>query len=172
MSHRAIVITCSDRAVNDPAEDRAGPILRDALTALGFDVSPAVCVRNERAAIRSAVLDAVRDGCRVIVTAGGTGVGPRDVTTEATRDLVAFELPGLMEEVRRRGAASEPRALVSRGIAGVIGEPGATAPRAVFVAAPGSRGGARDTVDVVGPQLGYLVRQLDGAGHDERARRA
>ncbi|MDO5068308.1 MAG: MogA/MoaB family molybdenum cofactor biosynthesis protein [Propionibacteriaceae bacterium] len=159
---RAAVITCSDRAARDIYEDRSGPILRDALTALGFEVTTPVIVPDDPALIRDAVLAAHQDGARIILTTGGTGISPTDVTVEAVRDLITHDIPGLMEEVRRIGAQKEPRALLSRGIAGVLeGDP-----RAVVVNAPGSRGGARDTISVIGPLLTHIVEQLDGADHD------
>lgn len=164
MVYLASVITCSDRAFTDVYEDRSGPVLRDALRELGFEVADAVIVPDEVEQIRAAVRSALADGARVVMTTGGTGVGPRDITVEASEALVAYQLPGLMEEVRRHGATKEPRALLSRGIAGVV-VPG-VAPRALLVNAPGSRGGARDTIAVVGPLLHHLIGQLDGKDHD------
>ncbi len=164
MPYRASVITCSDRAFAAVYEDRSGPILRDALADAGFQVSDPVIVPDDIKEIRRAVRDAIAGGARVVVTTGGTGVGPRDVTVEATAALVDYELSGLMEEVRRHGATKEPRALLSRGIAGVvIPDHG---PRALLVNAPGSRGGARDTIAVVGPLLTHIIEQLDGKDHD------
>lgn len=159
---RATVITCSDRAASDVYEDRSGPILRSALTDLGFEVAEAVIVPDSAELIRDAVLTAQRDGARIIFTTGGTGISPTDVTVETVRGLVTYEIPGLMEEVRRVGAQKEPRALLSRGIAGVLDGDS----RAVVINAPGSRGGARDTIAVTGPLLKHLVEQLDGADHD------
>lgn len=163
MSTLAAIITCSDRAADGTYEDRSGPIVRDALAEVGFDVRDTVVVPDHPDHIRRAITDAVADGARVVVTTGGTGVSPTDVTVEVTRGLIAYEIPGLMEEVRRVGARSQPRALLSRGVAGVLALPGQQ--RAIIVNAPGSTGGARDTVAVVGPLLGHLVEQLDGADH-------
>lgn len=163
MSHLASVITCSDRAAGNIYEDRSGPILREALAEAGFEVNEPVIVPDHEARIKAAILDALTAGARVIVTTGGSGISPTDVTVEVTRDLIAYEVPGLMEEVRRVGAVKEPRALLSRGIAGVLTLP--NQPRALLLNAPGSRGGARDTIAVVGPLLGHIVEQLDGADH-------
>lgn len=158
----ATVITCSDRAAEDVYEDRSGPVLRTALADLGFAVADPVIVPDTPSLIRDAILTAQRDGARIIFTTGGTGISPTDVTVETVRELIAYEIPGPMEEVRRVGAQKEPRALLSRGIAGVLeGDP-----RAVIINAPGSRGGARDTIAVVGPLLEHMVDQLDGADHD------
>ncbi|MFD0866452.1 molybdenum cofactor biosynthesis protein B [Tessaracoccus lubricantis] len=167
MSHPAAVITCSDRASADIYEDRSGPIAVAALQELGFDVSGPVIVPDDPEQIRLAIASAVDGGARIVVTTGGTGVNPADVTVEVTRDVIAYEVPGLMEEVRRRGAEKQPLALLSRGVAGVLALPDAK--RALIINAPGSRGGVRDTLTVVGPLLHHVVDQLDGADHDMSA---
>ena len=163
MSYRVAVITCSDRAFAEVYEDRSGPVLRDGLAEAGFEVAPAVIVPDKADQILQAVTAAIAEGARIVMTTGGTGVGPRDVTVEATASIVSYELPGLMEEVRRRGAENTPLALLSRGVAGVVAMPGS--PRALLINAPGSRGGARDTLAVVGPLLTHIVEQLDSADH-------
>ncbi|MBB1483877.1 MogA/MoaB family molybdenum cofactor biosynthesis protein [Tessaracoccus sp. MC1865] len=167
MSHPAAVITCSDRAFADVYEDRSGPVAVLALREAGFDTPDPVIVPDDPEQIRLAVASAVDAGARVVVTSGGTGVSPTDITVEITRDLIAYEVPGLMEEVRRRGAERQPLALLSRGVAGVLALPDAK--RALIINAPGSRGGVRDTMAVVGPLLGHIVDQLDGADHDMSA---
>lgn len=162
MAYSASVITCSDRAAADVYEDRSGPVLRDGLTELGFQVAEAVIVPDEVTAIGAAITDAIAAGARVVVTTGGTGIAPRDVTVEATRPLLSAELPGLMEEVRRRGAQNTPHALLSRGLAGIVRTEDSSA---VVVNAPGSRGGARDTLAAIGGLLAHVVEQLDGKDH-------
>lgn len=159
---RASVITCSDRAYHNVYEDRSGPVLRDALAALGFDVADAVIVPDDVDHIEAAVADAVLAGARVVMTTGGTGIAPRDVTVEATRRLLDYEVPGIMEETRRAGLTVTDKSLLSRGLAGVVTLDGN---RAFVLNAPGSRGGARDTMKVVGPLLVHIVDQLDGADH-------
>ena len=163
MGYLAAVITCSDRAAADIYEDRSGPVLRDGLAALGFEVEPARIVPDDAAVIAAAIAEAVAAGARVVLTTGGTGISPRDVTVEASRPLLTYELPGIAEAVRAAGAATTPLACLSRGVAGVIREPG----RSAFVFnAPGSRGGARDALAVLEPLLVHIVEQLDGADHD------
>lgn len=164
MKHHAVVVTCSDRAASEVYEDRSGSILREALRDLGFMVADAVIVPDEKTAIQDAIRTALSAGARVIITTGGTGVGPRDITVEATKDFLSYEIPGLMEEIRRYSVDKEPRALLSRGLAGVI-RPDGAAPT-LLVNAPGSRGGARDTIAVIGPLLHHIVDQLDGKGHE------
>ena len=157
---RARVITVSDEIASGQDENRAGPI---AVAELELQGVPAdlVVVADQVDAIRAAVIAAVQDGVRVVITSGGTGIGPADVTSDAVAPLLSYQLPGVGEEIRRRGAEHVASALVSREIAGVIlGDP------ATFVlTAPGSRGGVRDAIGVVGPLLEYIVAQLDGAGH-------
>lgn len=161
MPYVAAVITCSDRAHSGEYEDRSGPIIAEGLVQAGFVVGDHTVVPDDRAAIAVAIRDAVAGGARVVVTTGGTGVAPRDVTVEATREVIAYELPGVADAIRRAGAT--PMAMLSRGIAGVIDE--ATGVRAVVVNAPGSTGGARDTVATLAPVLEHLIGQLDGATH-------
>ena len=163
MTSTAAVITCSDRAAAGDYEDRSGPAIKDALAEHGFEAPDPVVVADHAEQIKRAILDALSAGARVIITTGGTGVSPTDITPEVTRDLIAYELPGLMEEVRRIGAGKVPTALLSRGLAGVLELP--NQPRAVIVNAPGSTGGAKDTMTVLGPLLSHLVEQLDGADH-------
>lgn len=163
MSYRAVVITCSDRAAADVYEDRSGPILRDGLAALGLEVGDPVILPDDADLIASAIRKAVDAGARIVLTTGGTGVGPRDVTVEATAPLLAYEVPGVAEAVRAAGLAKTPLSCLSRGLAGVI-DTGDT--RAFVFNAPGSRGGARDALSVLGPILTHIVDQLDGADHD------
>lgn len=163
MGYLATVITCSDRAAADIYEDRSGPVLRDGLAALGFSVTEPVILPDDQAEIAAAIVAAVAGGSRIVLTTGGTGVGPRDLTVEATGPLLAFELPGIAEAVRAAGAAKTPLSVLSRGLAGVIDRGG---PRAFVFNAPGSRGGARDALAVLSPLLTHIVEQLDGADHD------
>ena len=158
----AAVITCSDRAATGVYSDRSGPLLRDALAELGFETHDPRVVPDNLVMIRAAIREAVASGSRVVLTTGGTGVGPRDVTVEATLDLLSCELPGIMEAVRRIGAEKNPHALLSRGLAGVVECAGV---RAIIINTPGSEAGASETIEVAGPLLQHLVEQLDGASH-------
>lgn len=161
MSLRAAVITVSDEVAGGLDADRGGPVAAGLLGELGCAVTAAV-VGDDPVAISAAVREAIADGVRVVLACGGTGIGPRDHTPQAVRGLLAFEVPGIAEEIRRRGLDHTPQALVSREVAGVIT---GDHPPALVLAIPGSRGGVRDALAVVGPQLGYIIDQLDGAGH-------
>jgi molybdenum cofactor synthesis domain-containing protein len=159
---RARVITVSDEVAAGRDGDRGGLLAVDLLTQLGAQPTRVV-VPDDRARITAAVMEAVRDGCRFVMTCGGTGIGPTDCTSDVVSGLLTYQVPGVAEEIRRRGLAHSAPALVSREVAGVIRRDDSRP--ALVLCAPGSRGGVRDALDVVGPLLGYIVDQLDGAGH-------
>ena len=158
------VISCSDAALEDVSEDRAGTVLREGLASLGFQVTDPQIVPCDSSMITSALVDAFHAGSRVVITAGASGLLPQDAAVEATLPLVEFEIPGVMEEIRRKGAEKTPLSLLSRGVAGVVELPGLA--RSLVINAPGSRGGARDTLAVLTPILGRIVASLDGVDHD------
>ena len=156
----ATVITVSDEVASGLDANRAGPVAVAELAGHGVTATLLV-VGDDVGAIRDAVRAAISAGSRIVLTCGGTGIGPDDVTPEAVTPLLSYLLPGISEEIRRRGAGHVASALVSREVAGVLlGEP------STFVlAGPGSRGGVRDAVAVIGPLLEHIIAQLDGAGH-------
>lgn len=159
MKHQAAVVTCSDRAFRGEYADRSGPIIQAALRDAGFAVGDVVLVPDDVEAIQRAIGSFVQAGVRLVVTTGGTGVAPRDVTVEATKAILDFEIPGIAEEIRRVGLAATPYASLSRGLAGVVVR---DENRALVVNAPGSTGGAKDTVRVLEPIVEHLIGQLDG----------
>ena len=109
-----------------------------------------------------ALRDALENGCRLVVTTGGTGISPRDLTPEATEPLLVARLDGLAEQVRALGAHSSALAGLSRGFVGVTSRGDQAA---LIINAPGSTGGVRDTLTVIGPMLEHIFRQLAGGGH-------
>src|SRR6187431_2787586 len=113
---RAVVVVVSDRSASGARADRSGPLAAGRLQAGGFDVGPVVVVPDGAEAVEGALRAAVDEGARLVVTSGGTGVGPRDRTPEGTRPLLARELPGIPELLRRAGAVSVPTAVLSRGL--------------------------------------------------------
>src|SRR5690242_19582023 len=127
---RAAVITISDSAARRERADASGPLARDLLQAAGFAVGEPTVVADEREAI-AAVLRATAAEAELVVTTGGTGLGPRDVTPEATRLVIEREAPGIAEHLRAAGRAHNPLASLSRGIAGSVG-------RTLIVNLPGS----------------------------------
>jgi molybdenum cofactor synthesis domain-containing protein len=154
----AIVITISTRAAAGVYEDKSGPIIAAALDDLGFTVLGPVVVPDGDA-VGAALRDAVAAGHAVVITSGGTGVNPRDQTPEQTRTVIERELPQLAAAVARYGVDhGVPTAVLSRGVAGVAG-------RTLIVNLPGSSGGARDGMVVLGPVLGHAVDQLRDGDH-------
>lgn len=159
---QATVITVSDEVASGTDSDRGGTVAMELLTELGADVVRQV-VNDDESQLEGALQAAIASGARMVMTCGGTGIGPRDRTRDVIGRHLAFEIPGIAEEIRRRGLEHAGRALVSREIAGVIVPQ--SGPRVFVLCAPGSRGGVRDAIGVIGPLLGYIVEQLDGQGH-------
>ncbi len=135
--------------------DASGPALARALKQAGFEVTGPEVVPDSRERITDAIVAAVSGGVDVVVTTGGTGLGPRDVTPQATAAIIDFEVPGIAEEMRRAGAASAPTAALSRAIAGVRG-------RTLIVNVPGSVKGATESLAAVMPLLAHAVQLLHG----------
>ena len=159
---RATVITVSDEVASHTDDDRGGMLAESLLTEFGVDVARVV-VPDDPILLVAAVTSAIAEGSRFVMTCGGTGIGPHDHTSDVIAGMLAFQIPGIAEEIRRRGLEHAAPALVSREIAGVISPE--SGPRVFVLCAPGSRGGVRDAIGVVGPMLGYIVEQLDGKGH-------
>jgi molybdenum cofactor synthesis domain-containing protein len=150
---KAAVLTVSDGASRGEREDRSGDLLVELLTEEGFDVERRI-VPDEREEIAAALV-ALAESSRLVLTTGGTGVAPRDVTPEATAAVIEREVPGIAEAIRADSIAKTPHALLSRGIAGVRGA-------ALIVNLPGSTGGCRDGFQLLRPALGHGLALLAG----------
>lgn len=154
---RATVITVSTRAAAGVYEDAAGPKIAEVLRGEGFTVSDPVVVPDGRQEVAAAIV-AVADDCDVVVTSGGTGLHPRDLTPEATRDVIEREAPGFAEAMRASSLDITPMGMLSRGVAGVRG-------RTLILNLPGSPKGAVENLEAVLSVLGHAVEQLRGGDH-------
>ncbi|MBZ0267006.1 MogA/MoaB family molybdenum cofactor biosynthesis protein [bacterium] len=160
---RVAIVTVSDRSFRGEREDRSGPELEAAVRAGGGEVLGRSVIPDERDAI-AAELTRLCDEVRapLVLTTGGTGFAPRDVTPEATRDVIGKEAPGLVEHARAEGAKKTRHAILSRGVAGIRGA-------SLIVNLPGSPKGARETFEAIAAVLPHALSVLSGSGDEHPA---
>ena len=156
---RAAVLTVSDATSAGTRDDASGDALQELLEADGYEVARRV-VPDERDEI-AAALEELAGDARLVLTTGGTGVAPRDVTREAPLNVLEREAPGIAEAIRADAIAKTPHGLLSRGVAGVRG-------RTLVVNLPGSTGGCRDAFEILRPALSHALELLAGEASAHR----
>jgi molybdenum cofactor synthesis domain-containing protein len=155
---RAAVVTASNRSSRGEREDTSGHLLADRLRELGCAVGDVTVVPDDVPAIQAAIRTALAGGADLVITTGGTGLTPTDVTPEATRPLLDREVPGIADAIRLASRDRVPTSVLSRGLAGTVGA-------ALVVNLPGSPGGVKDGIAVLAPILGHVLSQLRGGDH-------
>jgi molybdopterin adenylyltransferase len=149
------IITISDRASRGVYEDLSGPALKAAAERHGWRVLARAIVPDERQEIQRVIREQIAKGCRLVLTTGGTGVAPRDITPEAVRELASRELPGFGETMRRESLKATPHALLSRSLAAVVD-------RALVICLPGKPAGAVECLGFVAGAVPHCLELLGG----------
>jgi molybdopterin adenylyltransferase len=157
---RVAVLTISDSVSKGEREDLSGPAVVAFCRGLGWEVTSSLRLPDDAASIRESLRELADSGrVDLVVTTGGTGIGPRDNTPEATQAVADRVIPGIAEEMRRKGLEKTPTAVLSRAVAGVRG-------KTLIVNLPGSPKGAVESLEAVAHLLPHAVRVLHGARHD------
>lgn len=160
MPYAARVITVSDRSAAGAREDRGGPLVVGMLRDAGWECPDPDVVADGADNVERALRTALAAGARLIVTTGGTGVGPRDETPEGTARVVTRSIPGIAEELRRSGLSDTPLSVISRGVAGIIDPE-----RALVVNLPGSTRAVTSGVPILLTVARHVIAQVDGEDH-------
>ena len=155
---KAAVIVTSDSTSKGTRSDKSGRLIEERLKSLGIESSYEV-IPDEKKLISSTLLKYCEKGMQLIVTTGGTGLGPRDVTVEATEAVVDRQIPGIMEAARSFGQRRTPYAMLSRGIAGQKG-------KTIIVNLPGSSRGVEESLDAIFPSILHSYKMMGGGGHE------
>ena len=153
--YKASVITVSDRAANGIYEDQSGPAVSKMLIAQGYDVMNTTIISDEKNKIIETLVKECESGVHLIVTTGGTGFAPTDVTPEATKAVIEKEAPGIAEYMRQKSMEITPRGMLSRGVAGIRG-------KSLIVNLPGSPKGATENLGFILPHLRHGLDILNG----------
>jgi molybdopterin adenylyltransferase len=154
---RGAVVTISDACARGEREDTSGAALRELLATV-TEVVESRLIPDDRHQIEATLRELVETGIDLVLTTGGTGLGPRDVTPEATLAVIEREVPGLSEAMRQESLKKTPHAMLARGVAGVCGS-------TLIVNMPGSPRAVRECFEVIAPVLPHAVHIMGGGGH-------
>ena len=157
MTRSGRVVIASTRAAAGVYEDRCGPVIVEWLGGQGI-TTPAAAVVPDGQEVADALMSAIGENVDVVITSGGTGISPTDRTADVTADIVDYQIPGLADAIRRSGLPHVPTSVLSRGVCGVKG-------RTLIVNLPGSTGGVKDGLGVLGDVLRHALDQLGGQDH-------
>lgn len=153
--YTATVITISDRAANGVYEDKSGPAVAQLLKDQGYQVLSTKVIPDEKNTIKNTLLSLCEQGVHLIITTGGTGFAPRDITPEATKEVIEREAAGIAEYMRQKSVEITPRGMLSRGVAGIRGT-------SLIINLPGSPKGATENLSFILPHLGHGLDMLNG----------
>ncbi|MBW6485107.1 MAG: MogA/MoaB family molybdenum cofactor biosynthesis protein [Syntrophobacterales bacterium] len=157
---RAAVVTVSDRGARGEREDKSGPEIARILESIGIEIVARRIIPDEKEVIRQTLVEfCAGNKIDLLLTTGGTGVSPRDVTPDATREVIEREIPGMAEEMRRQSGLVTPHAMISRAIAGILNQ-------TLIINLPGSPRGARENLNVVLPALNHAIEKIQGDTRD------
>lgn len=160
VAYKAAILIASDRAFEGIREDQTGPALRKKLIELDYEVVSLTVVPDELIQIEKALGSWVdRGGISLILTSGGTGVSPRDLTPEATLSVIERRVPGIEEKMRFESSGTTANAILSRGVAGVAG-------KTMIINLPGSPNGALENLNIIAPVLTHALDLINGKKPD------
>lgn len=161
LKYKAAILIASDRSFGGAREDAAGPALQDRLKELGYDIAHYVVAPDEEDKIAKLLNSwTYNDGIDLIITSGGTGVAPRDVTPEATLKVIEKRVPGIEEAMRTESLKHTPNAMLSRSVAGIAGN-------SLIINLPGNPRGALENLNAVAPALVHALELINGKTPDK-----
>lgn len=155
----ARIVVCSDSISSGKGEDRAGEVICEKLEKQGVNVLGKIIIPDDRDLIKQQAKEAAESGVDLVIFTGGTGLSPRDVTPEALEEILDRRIPGIEEAIRNYGQQRTPYAMLSRSLAGQVGN-------TVILALPGSTSGAGESIDAIFPAFLHVFKVMEGARHD------